>query len=98
LSFLAVNQTRIVTSVTKSGRQAAPILRRRLARSAPECTGEISLTRKPERKSDIDQGSICIAEQFLGVFEAPCADMPMRRLADGGLEGAREMKLAQACN
>jgi hypothetical protein len=95
LSFLAVNRTQIVAS---SRYQAAPILRRRLTRGLPECTGEIRLTRKPEREGDIGQGPTCIGEQFLGALQTPCADMPMGRLADGGLEGTREMELAQAGN
>src|SRR5262249_49753588 len=98
LSFLAVNQTQIVTSITTSGHQATPILRRRLTRGLPECTGEIGLTRKPERGGIIGQGPIRIGEQFLGALQTPCADMRMRRLADGGLEGTREMELAQAGN
>src|SRR6516225_8201470 len=98
LSFLAVNQTQIVTWITTSGYQAAPILRRCLTRGLPECTGEIGLTRKPEREGDIGQGPIRIGEQVLGALQTPCADMPMRRLADGGLEGTREMELAQAGN
>src|SRR5712671_2171723 len=72
----------IVTSVTKSSQQVTPILRRRLPRGSPECTGEIGLARKPEREGDIDQGTVRIGEQILGAFEAPCTDMPMRRFAD----------------
>src|SRR6476660_5175625 len=88
----------IVTSVTKSSQPVSPILRRCLARGSPECAGEIGLARKPEPEGDIDQGPVRIAEQILGAFEAPCTDMPMRRFADGGLERAREIKLAQAGN
>jgi hypothetical protein len=77
LSFLAVNQTQIVTSITTSGYQAAPILRRCLTRGLPECTGEIGLTRRPERECDIGQGPIRIREQLLGALQTLCADMPM---------------------
>jgi len=77
LSFLAVNQTQIVTWITTSGYQAAPILRRCPTRGLPECTGEIGLTRKTEREGDIGQGPIRIREQFLGALQTPCADMPM---------------------
>src|SRR5262249_50369059 len=92
------DQTQIAASAATSGCQAAPILRRCPTRGLPECTGEIGLTREPEREGDIDQRPIRIGEQFLGALQTPCADMPMRRLADGGLEGAREMELAQAGN
>jgi hypothetical protein len=71
----------MVTSVTKSGQQVTPILRRRLARGAPECTGKIGLARKPERERDIDQGPVRIGEQILGAFEAldpaPCSPLPV---------------------
>jgi len=77
LSFLAVNQTQIVTWITTSGYQAAPILRRCLTRGLPDRTGEIGLTRKTERDGDIGQGPIRIREQFLGALQTPCADMPM---------------------
>ena len=98
LSFLAVNQTRIIRSVTTSGQQAAPISRRCLTRGVPECTDEIGLTREPEREGDIGQGQILTREQFLGALQTPFADMLVRRSADRGLEGTREMKLAQAGN
>src|SRR5215813_12970890 len=75
LSFLAVNRTQIVTSIATSGSPAAPILRGCLTRGLPECTGEIGLTRKPERERDIGQGPIRIGEQFLGALQASCADM-----------------------
>src|SRR5262249_32678634 len=41
---------------------------------------------------------IAVRQQSLGAFEPPVADIAMRRPADGGLEGPREMKLAQARN
>ena len=89
---------RYVDNDVTSGHRAAPILRRCLTRGLPECTGEIGLTREPEREGDIGQGPIRIGEQVLGALQTPCADMPMRRLADGGLEGTRDMELAQAGN
>ena len=81
-----------------SGYQAPPILRRCLARGVPECAGEVGLTRKAEREGDIGQGPIRIGEEFLGALQTSCADMPMRRLADSGFEGTREMELAEAGN
>src|SRR5215471_8019 len=50
----------IVTSITTSRYQTAPILRWCLTRGLPECTGEICLTRKPEREGDIGQRPIRI--------------------------------------
>jgi hypothetical protein len=64
----------------------------------PECTDEIGLTREPEHEGDIGQGQILTREQFLGALQTPFADMLVRRSADRGLEGTREMKLAQAGN
>src|SRR4051812_35769002 len=59
---------------------------------------EIGLAGKVERECNIDQGLISSYQQRFGTLETFRADVPMRRLAYGGLECSREMKPAQACN
>src|SRR5882757_7825933 len=82
-----------------SGRLEGPAITARcLARGLRERPGEIGLAGKVERERNVDQGPIVSRQQCLGMLETFCADVLMRRPADGGLERSREMEPAQAGN
>jgi hypothetical protein len=105
LSFLAHRQRlssrrrpRLAASRHRSRRKIAPVLTGRPARGLPKGASEIGLTGEIERQRDVDQRPVPRREQGLGAFQPPCADITMRRLTDGSLEGPREMKLAEARN
>jgi protein required for attachment to host cells len=63
-----------------------------------KCSSEISLAGKVERECNIDQGLISSYQQRFGTLETLCADVLVRRLANGSLECSREMEPAQARN
>lgn len=64
----------------------------------PECSCEIGLAGKAQRKRNIDQRAIAAYQKRLRTLKTPIADVPMRRLPDGLLEGPREMISAEARN
>jgi len=69
---------RVETAVAlRSRRETAPILTGRLACHLSKGTGEVGLTRKVERKRDIDQRPIA-PQESLGAIEALSADVTMR--------------------
>jgi hypothetical protein len=63
-----------------------------------EGSGEIGLAGEFERECNVDQRPIVSRQQRFGMLETFCADVLMRRSAEGGLERSREMEPAQACN
>ena len=76
--------------------EAPPVLTRCLACQLAKGPCEICLAREVQRQSDVDQGPVSSHQQGFGALETFRTDVLVRRLAEGGLEGAREMEAAQA--
>src|SRR5215475_11357896 len=63
-----------------------------------ECSGEIGLSGKAQRKGNIDQRAIAASQQCFRTLEPSGADVAMWRLPDGLPEGPRKMVSAEARN
>jgi len=69
-----------------------------LACRLPECSCEVGLAGKAQRKRYVDQRAIVAYQKRFRSLKAPGADVAMWRLPDGLPEGSREMKSAQTRN